>query len=174
MKELKNTLTVFILTVAALFVVYGLGYATAHHIWKQRWNARTAEVQRDTVTVHDTLRIDAPKPDDIRKTDTLLVAVLDTIFLHRHDTVFVAAQKEVRVYSDSSYYAEVSGVQPSLDMLRIFRKTDYITTTVTKTLPAPRWSFGVVLGPTVGYGFTPVGTQPFAGIGCAVGVQYRF
>ena len=175
MTQLKNTLLAFVLFALILGVVYGLGYVTAHSIWKARWNARpTVEVQTDTVFVRDTIREAAPKPQTVKVRDTILVVVADTVFVHRGDSTFVPAMREVKTYAKPDYYAVVSGVQPSLDFIEIYRKNQVITNTVTKTLPAPRWSFSAAAGPTVGYGYTPAGAQPFIGVGLTVGVAYRF
>ena len=38
MNDLKKTLIAFAIFALILGVVYGLGYLTAHHIWKTRWN----------------------------------------------------------------------------------------------------------------------------------------
>ena len=64
-----------------------------------------------------------------------------------------------RHYADSTYEAWVSGpIEPRLDSLRVFAPTTIITKREWK--PPKRWH----IGPTVGYGFTPQGFQPFIGV----------
>ena len=173
MNDLKKTLIAFAIFALILGVVYGLGYLTAHHIWKTRWNNRPEPtVQHDTVVVRDTIRYPKPKPSVVTVRDTVLVAAADTVCIH--DTTFVALPREVKTYDSSDYHAVISGVKPSLDYIEVFKQTVTVTNTVTQTLPAPRWSFSAAAGPTVGYGFTPAGAQPFFGVGLTVGIAYRF
>ena len=64
-----------------------------------------------------------------------------------------------RHYADSTYEAWVSGpIDPRLDSLRVFTPTTIITKREWK--PPKRWH----IGPTVGYGFTPQGIQPYIGV----------
>lgn len=64
-----------------------------------------------------------------------------------------------RHYADSTYEAWVSGpVDPRLDSLRVFAPTAIITKREWK--PPKRWH----IGPTVGFGFTPHGFEPFIGV----------
>ena len=64
-----------------------------------------------------------------------------------------------RHYADSTYEAWVSGpIEPRLDSLRVFAPTTIITKREWK--PPKRWH----IGPTIGYGFTPQGFQPYIGV----------
>ena len=174
MTELKNTLVGFLLAAAVIGAAYGIGYLTAHRIWKTRWDNRpTVEVKTDTLTIRDTVKLPAPKPQVIRVRDTVTLALTDTVFVHVSDSSASLVRTSVD-YRDSTYFATVSGVLPSLDYIEVYQKTRIVTNTVTKTLDAPRWSFSAAAGPTVGYGFTPQGAQPFLGVGLTVGVAYRF
>ena len=134
-----------------------------------------------------------------RKFPTIITQVeLDTLYLTRIDTLVLppkvierrvvdtmwfaapgdslALPVEEREYGDSTYYAKVSGIHPSLDSLVVYPRIQdrYITKETTKTIPAPRWSLGISVGPAVGYFFTPAGWQPGAGVSLQVGVSYLF
>lgn len=64
-----------------------------------------------------------------------------------------------RHYADSTYEAWISGpIDPRLDSLRVFAPTTIITKREWK--PPKRWH----IGPTIGYGFTPQGFQPYIGV----------
>ena len=68
------------------------------------------------------------------------------------------------VYRDSSYIAWVSGYRPSLDSIRVFSRTRYVTKIITEKSEPPeskRLNFGL----QAGYGITPKGIQPYIGIG---------
>lgn len=174
MTELKNTLVGFLLVAAVIIVAYGTGYLTAHRIWKTRWENRPpVEVKTDTLTIRDTVRLPAPKPQTVTFRDTLKLSTTDTVFVAVTDSTVALVRTSVD-YRNSSYFATVSGVMPSLDYIEVYQKTRIVTNTVTEIKDAPRWSFSAATGPTVGYGFTPAGAQPFCGIGVTVGVAYRF
>ena len=64
-----------------------------------------------------------------------------------------------RHYADSAYEAWVSGpIDPRLDSLRVFAPTTIITKREWK--PPKRWH----VGPTIGWGYTPQGFQPYIGV----------
>lgn len=75
------------------------------------------------------------------------------------DSAIVELPTIQRHYADSTYDAWVSGpIDPKLDSLRIYARTDIITKH--ERCPPKRWH----LGPTVGFGYTPQGFQPYMGI----------
>lgn len=64
-----------------------------------------------------------------------------------------------RHYADSTYEAWVSGpIDPRLDSLRVFAQTTIITKREWK--PPKKWH----IGPTIGYGYTPHGFEPYIGV----------
>ena len=123
--------------------------------------------QVDTLLIYDTTELVRPVYVRERVLDTVYVAVSDTVTLH--DTTFIRLPREEKVYSDSTYYAVVSGYRPSLDTLRIFAPATYITRTQIER--APRWSIGIETGPGVLVGAEG---RIYAGWALALGVQYRF
>ena len=60
------------------------------------------------------------------------------------------------VYEDTAYRAYVSGVYPRLDSIYVYPTREVVT--INK--PPKRWH----IGPTVGYGLTPQGFQPYIGV----------
>lgn len=122
----------------------------------------------DTVTVvkYDTIRITEPKLVYRYVSDTAFIVLNDQQI--KHDTVkeLVYLPREYMVYKDSTYRAVVSGVQPRLDSIEIYRPT--ITNTITKTVPIPdrkRWGLGI----NAGAGWNGREISPYIG----VGVQYN-
>lgn len=96
---------------------------------------KTGEVT-DTIVVRDTLR-----PDPVVIRDTFLryktIALHDTIT--KDSLIFKAVGDSVKIpitqrtYSDdSTYTAWVSGFEPALDSISIYRKTTFIRDVVTK------------------------------------------
>lgn len=84
-----------------------------------------AVTKSDTLTVRDTIREIRPVYVEKTRTDTMLVAVRDTIRLR--DTLFVTIDREQRHYRGDDYEAWVSGFRPALDSIRVFPETRYIT-----------------------------------------------
>lgn len=144
-----------------------LGFAVG-----RKWHRNDPEsqviVQVDTVVILDTIVREKPiyKTVQVIRHDTLR-----TEYWHlQHDTVVAQVPIEQKVYEeDSLYTAWVSGWHTSLDSLMIYQTTKEIT--VTKRLPAPKWSVGITAGPTML--LIPTGDIKF-GMGVTAGLQYRF
>lgn len=60
------------------------------------------------------------------------------------------------VYGDTTYKAYVSGIYPRLDSIFVYPRREVVT--IKK--PPKRWH----IGPTIGYGLTPQGFQPYIGV----------
>lgn len=123
----------------------------------------------DTVTVirHDTVKVDSPVPVYHYKRDTQYVVIPDTQIIHDTVLKLYKAPREFLVYKDTAYRAVVSGVQPRLDSIEIYRPT--VTQTVTKyieTKKKPRYGLGI----QAGYGYNGSKWAPYVG----AGVQYNF
>lgn len=123
---------------------------------------------RDTITVTDTEYVDKPVPKYITvvRRDTL-----HTEYWHlQHDTVIAEVPIEQKVYEkDSLYRAVISGWHTSLDSLWIYNTTTEIT--ITKKIPAPKWSFGATIGPSV---LVNRHGNIDAGVGATIGLTYNF
>ena len=81
----------------------------------------------DTVWRTDTHYVDVPveviKWKDKEK--PVYIAVHDTTMIN--DTAYVVMPREFKVYQDSTYMAQVSGVDPSMDWIQVYQKTAYVT-----------------------------------------------
>lgn len=122
------------------------------------------ETQVDTLVIHDTITRETPRYTRVYVRDSIYITVLDT--LRQIDTVWLP--REVKIYEDERYRAEVSGYQPSLDRIDIYTQDRVITKDVTqivKVKRTARWGIGV----QAGYGFAirsdTVRGSPYIGIG---------
>ena len=99
----------------------------------------TESVKRDTITIHDTIPDIAPIPKDSVRTRWVtrwLPAKHDTITqwktLTKYDSIAVQVPITSKHYGNDTYDAWVSGYEPSLDSIKVYKETQYITETITK------------------------------------------
>lgn len=131
------------------------------------------KVERDTIVVRDTVRERYPEPvveyrtriEYVRVPVVERVVERDTV----RDTVLAGLPITEREYKSDEYYAIVEGYDPRLKYFEVYPRTAYINATETIT-KRKRW--GVTLGVQGGYGFTPKGWQPYAGIGVTFGYTF--
>ena len=112
-------------------------------------------------SLRDTLRIPIPTYHETVASRTVTTTARDT------DSITLQAVS--RVYSDSTFRAVVSGIDPRLDSLTLFRTTPTVTHTITNhittTRSTPRWGLGITAGATA----SPHGLTP----GITIGLTYR-
>ena len=109
-----------------------------------------------------------PRPP-LPEIDTAGVQKADTTGAERRDSAAVVVPIERKTFEGEYYVATVEGYRPSLVGIEIKPPTMLVTETKTYTKPK-RWS--VTIGPQVGYGFTPKGWQPYAGVGVTFGFSF--
>ena len=147
-------------------------------------------VTRDTVTITDTIPQYFPVVRDsatvkyvtrylpMLRTDT----VTRTEWLTMHDTVAVEVPITSKHYGSEQYDAWVSGFEPSLDSIKVYQKTEYITETITRMKPPNKWELNLVGG--IGYNFNGKNYTPHIGgemlympnrlkVGVIGGIEYR-
>lgn len=108
------------------------------------------DIKRDTVTIWDTIPHWYPVPVETKpqkpqyKWLTRVETTTDTLLMR--DSVLVEVPIESRHYNSPEYDAWVSGYMPSLDSIKVYQKTEYITETITMMKPPNKWEFDVVGG----------------------------
>ena len=137
-----------------------LGICTGFFTGKAIYDQPLEEsIKTDTVVVTDTIRQYFPMPKDstlvkyvtkylpVLKTDTIMGATITHWeYISTHDTVAVEVPITSKHYSSAEYDAWVSGFEPSLDSIKVYQETNYITTTVTKVKPPNKLSLNVHAG----------------------------
>lgn len=127
------------------------------------------EVERDTIIVRDTIREYYPQEVEkvVVRTERVEVPVIvrDTI----HDTVYVNLPIEEREYKSRNYRVVIGGFNPYLKSIDVYPQTVYINATESITT-RKRWS--LMLGVQGGYGITPTGWHPYAGLGVTFGINF--
>lgn len=131
------------------------------------------KTRTDTVTL---IRVDTVRYVDVRwrdrwqvRADTLPYAVTgDTIIAG--DTIYVPVPILRHLFTDdTTYRAEISGYNVTLDKMEVFRRTVDRTVTIERTITPPpkRWGLGI----QAGYGINTSGqVRPYIGIG----ISYNF
>lgn len=85
------------------------------------------------------------------------------------DSASVVVPIEQRVYEGEYYKATVEGYRPSLVDMQL--KIPAVLVTETRTVTKRKlWS--VTIGPQLGYGITPAGLLPYAGVGVTFGLSF--
>lgn len=127
------------------------------------------ETERDTIIVRDTIRQYYPQEVErvVVRTERVEVPVIvrDTI----HDTVYVNLPIEEREYKSMDYRVVIGGFNPYLKSVEVYPQTVYINATESVTT-RKRWNF--TLGVQGGYGITPMGLHPYAGLGVTFGINF--
>lgn len=115
---------------------------------------------------------------EIVKTDTLTIAIVDTITIEKpipskvieRDTIYItdtlvgtALVRETTEYIHPTFYAKVSGIEAKLDEIKVYPKTvtKFVYNTEKVYEKQKKWGFG----PTVGVGLINNKFYPYVGIG---------
>ena len=167
MSSFEKFCAIFIACCLLILALCADGAICWHLGYDKGYKAAGENARVDTVTVVDTHYVDKPVPQYVYVDKPIYVPVHDTTLVFRNDTTFVVLPREVKGYADSTYRCEVSGVEPSLDWIEVYQKTQIITKTIPDTR---RWTFGLTAGPSVVW--NPNGLH--AGVGLTGGLQYRF
>ena len=127
------------------------------------------KIERDTVVVMDTAYYDRPVAKDSVRTKYVtrwLPAKHDTIdhFVEvskmMHDTVAVEVPITSKHYGSDTYDAWVSGFEPSLDSIRVYQRTAYVTEIRTIIKPPNKISLSANAG--IDYSIRSKFWQPYA------------
>lgn len=112
------------------------------------------KVETKVEIIHDTLTVIQPRYVTRTVVRKELIHLRDTLTVH--DTTYMAVPVERVEYVDTNYYAVVTGFHPALEEIRVYPKTQIVTTTVTvgnKARPT-RFGIGIQAGYGVHYGVT--------------------
>jgi len=157
----KDTLN--IIRHSLLFLVIGLVVGCIIGAWM--WSAThkpgepSIKIERDTVTITDTVPDYTPAPKDSALVRWLVVRVPveqpphsggteDLADNTPADTMEVELPVTQKHYQSDTYQAWVSGYQPNLDSIEVYQRTQTITETITITQeskPKP-WGIGIAGG----------------------------
>lgn len=167
--RVKSALLAFV--IGAAFVLWTAGsFAIGRRCASAGPQAGVKE-KTDTLVVRDTLRVLGPIYVTARIERPQLFQVTDTVRLH--DTLYVALNREVREYPGEDYKAQVSGVDPKLDWIEVYPKTQIITKEIPVEVRTPqRWrriGWGVAAGP--GVFWQPGMDNVIPGVGILVGLR---
>lgn len=127
----------------------------------------------DTVTITKWVRDSIPpKPDSVKiVTKFVYLPVHDTTFYAVHDTthttdsVLVEVPISEKTYVGENYRATIVGYNAELTDIWVMQREKVVSIPYRK-----HW--GITLGPQLGVGFTPKGTQPYAGFGATFGYSF--
>jgi len=159
-------------------VWFVLGGVCGFFVAKGIYEPIRENVVRDTVRITDTIPHYYPQPVDgtvVRYVTKFLPMVRTENVGHEkfsvdsvknsasfpHDTVAVEVPITSKHYHAKEYDAWVSGYEPSLDSIKVYRETQYITESVTISKPPNRWELDIVGG--INYNFNKKKYTPHVG-----------
>ena len=126
------------------------------------------KIERDTVVVVDTAYYDRPVAKDSIRTKFVTRwlpakhdTISNTVTMWAHDTVAVEVPITSKHYGSGEYDAWVSGFEPSLDSIRVYQRTAYVTEVRTISKPPNKWELDIVGG--IDYAFKTQQYRPYAG-----------
>ena len=163
---MKPSTTAFVIAVLlAVGASFGLGYMIAcRNVDKPSNRPDTAYI---TEWVRDTIY--EPKDSVVYRTKIVPLPVHDTTALHDttivRDSVLVEIPITEKTYASENYRATISGYDPKLVDIWVKKETQVIH------IPYHN-HWNVTVGPQAGYGFTPNGWKPYAGIGITAGYSF--
>lgn len=148
----KTTFLVNALLILACVFLFGFIIGQKY---PQKSPVEPIKTKVDTLVIHDTTMSYRPIYVDRVKLDSVLVPVLDTMMIH--DTTFVYLEREKVTWRDSLCEVYASGIMASVDSVRHFQESKYITIeTQVPVKVRSHWGLGVNAGYGVGKGrFTP-------------------
>ena len=166
------------ITTAMLLLIAGVlffsGYLTGRQVLERA--VVSPKVERDTVylksiPVRDTIILRSY--DDAGEVVVSLpvaeVCQKEAEVCQERDSASVIVPIEQRVYEGEYYKATVEGYRPSLVDMQL--KVPALLVTETRTV-AKRKLWSVTIGPQLGYGITPAGLHPYAGVGVTFGLSF--
>lgn len=158
-------------TIALVFFAIGAlcGFFLGKGIYQPTYGEKVA---RDTVILRDTVPDYQPAPVDSARikyiTRYLPVVKHDTVsrveLITKHDSVAVEVPITSKHYQSPEYDAWVSGYEPSLDSIFVYREKEIITETITRTVKEDKHFF-LDVGVGCEYQFNTKAAVPFAELG---------
>lgn len=151
-------------------VFFAIGALCGFFLGKSMYQPTYGEkVERDTLIVRDTVPQYYPQPIEVIKTKvdykwlTRVRTNTDTLTLH--DSVLVEVPITSKHYQSKDYDAWVSGYDPSLDSIKVYREKQIITDTITRTVKDKGKHFFLDVGAGCEYQFNGKTAVPFAELG---------
>lgn len=165
MKQYLIPFLVGVALVACMLVTFQIGKGLGYD--RGFVEALNQPHKADTIWKTDTHFVDRPVEKWRTKEKLVYVPVKVDSLITIHDTTYVALEREIKGYKGEHYEAQVSGVEPSLDWIKVFPKTAYIQNTVVQK---KKFTWGVTAGPGAFFN----GKDVQFGVGAVVGFGYNF
>ncbi len=170
-KKAIHTAIIAILLITAVFSIH-----RCSELKYRLENDTEAEIttKTDTLWIKDTVFIRQPRYISQKDTGTLLIPADRTDTVTIHDTLYITLPRQQRYYRTPNYQAWISGHQPQLDSLDIFRNTALIqnTTSLITPLPTKQIPKRLGIGIQLGYGII-IAEQPKFCPYVGVGISYN-
>ncbi|MBO7684835.1 MAG: hypothetical protein J6Y20_04710 [Lachnospiraceae bacterium] len=157
--DFKRVLAIIALAAGIILVAVFSWKISGNRSYSAGYSDALASIKPDTEYVDKPIYIDHPVPV-IKYRDTGRVVYVPVIVKDstgHADTTAAPMHPEVKQYEDSTYRAQVSGIQPNLDWIEVYQRTFYIT----KVVPEYKYP-SFALSPSIG-AFVAPGHFSFGG-----------
>ena len=165
MKQYLLPFIVGVALVACILVSFLIGMGRGYSEGYEK--AMNEPHKTDTIVKVDTHFVDRPVEKWKTKEKVVFVPVKVDSLVTIHDTAYIALERERKGYSGDDYELEITGIEPNLEWIKTYQKTQYITNTVVEK---KKWSFGVSAGP----GIVWDGKEVKPGAAIIIGLQRNF
>lgn len=132
MTKFQRICSLFALVVGIVLIAGFASKIARNRGYSAGYSDALASIKPDTEYVDKPIYIDKPVPvvqyRDTGRVVFVKVPVKDST--GHADTTAVPMHPEVKQYEDSTYRAQVSGIQPNLDWIEVHQRTAYITRVV--------------------------------------------
>lgn len=157
--DFKRILAIIALAAGIVLVAVLSWKISGNRGYSAGYSDALASIKPDTEYVDKPIYIDNPVPV-IEYRDTGRVVYVPVIVKDSSghaDTTAVPMHPEVKQYEDSTYRAQVSGIQPNLDWIEVHQRITYIT----KVVPEYKYP-SIAISPSIG-AFVAPGHFSFGG-----------
>ena len=158
----------YILTGVGIAVAVLIGFLIGHK-HPQKLPVEPIKEKVDTLLIFDTITLTKPVFVEKIKLDSVLVPVIDTLWLH--DTLYVYLEREQIQWQDSLCRVYASGINPQVDSVTHFVQESIITREISVPVKVKsRWGLGIQVGYGAGINGKQVYLTPYVGVGISYNI----
>ena len=164
-----GTIKKLLIAIAAVLAVVAVSYLIGLRTGQNK-AAEPLEEKVDTLVILDTIVSYKPVIEERVVIQEVLVPVVRTDTIWKHDTLYVPMERVQIAWRDSLSLIYASGIMPEIDSVWHYVSEKVVTREVTKVVSKPcRWGIGIHAGYGVQFG-EQIRTAPYVGVGLSYNI----